>query len=753
MLLALFVCLCGTVGAVEPERFAGRTLAEALRMLQQRGLPIVYSSAVVTSAMRVDREPAASDARRVLDELLAPHTLEARQGPGGLLQIVRATRRSPRAGRVAGEDAPASSKPTGSDRQSTAIAPTYRETVVVHAPPYGSEHRDVATDVTLDGRQLVARTTVLTGDALMAMHTTPRVAPTGDFRSDFALRGSGARHLGVVIDGAPAFHLQHGIPSVPNSAALAMIAPAAVDYATVQVGAHPRRFTDTLGGQLTVGIREGSRESFKASGSIGGISAAISAEGPLGSQGRGSWLVSGRHNLLDWPTTSFAAEYAGFGFGFRDLQMKTVYDFDADHQVSLTAVAGQSVADRADEEGPGGLFEARHSASLVSVGWRSTLTRSLVLQQRGYAVAHDLRNTDRFGATLVTGRERGLGYRADLTHVWQAVTLEGGGQVTRLRFSRTDPKADDHARREFQTAGYTHATWKAAPAVTLSSGLRITDSTMSRRACTSPWVAAEWKGRSAWSLAGAAGVGCQLPAPSVSMHIEGSLPVERARYLDVTIERRITPAVHLQATWFDRSERDVLDTVAGAYSLSGASHGAELSLVLAHGARWTGSVAYSFGRTHHTDTATGERFWGDFDQRHAIGAFLSGVFGRTTMTAAFRSGSNFPIAGRFTSRDELLFEGEQRNTVRRPTYARLDLQASRFFPIGKRRLTLFAEVLNVLDRTNYGPANGQILPGGRAIGFSETLLPRFIAAGLRVDFERVTSVQETVNKARSPAGR
>src|SRR6185503_1878884 len=110
------------------------------------------------------------------------------------------------------------------------------------------------------------------------------------------------------------------------SAMLAMISPEVVDRAVLQVGAYGRHFSDALGGEVGITIREGSRTRTTFGGSIGGVAASVVAEGPLGANARGSWLFSGRQSFLDWPTTSFATEYGGTGFGFRDLQAKTVYD-------------------------------------------------------------------------------------------------------------------------------------------------------------------------------------------------------------------------------------------------------------------------------------------------------------------------------------------------------------------------------------------------------------------------------------------
>ena len=63
------------------------------------------------------------------------------------------------------------------------------------------------------------------------------------------------------------------------------------------------------------------------------------------------------------------------------------------------------------------------------------------------------------------------------------------------------------------------------------------------------------------------------------------------------------------------------------------------------------------------------------------------------------------------------------------------MRASRTFRAAGRRMTLFVDVVNVLNRTNTGLANGVIRPDtGEAIGFTERLLPRLPTAGLTVEF-------------------
>lgn len=61
----------------------------ALDELKESGLRLIYSSALVTEDMEVGARPSSDSPRQVLTEILAPHGLVARAGPGGRLVVVR----------------------------------------------------------------------------------------------------------------------------------------------------------------------------------------------------------------------------------------------------------------------------------------------------------------------------------------------------------------------------------------------------------------------------------------------------------------------------------------------------------------------------------------------------------------------------------------------------------------------------------------------------------------------------------------
>jgi outer membrane receptor protein involved in Fe transport len=292
-------------------------------------------------------------------------------------------------------------------------------------------------------------------------------------------------------------------------------------------------------------------------------------------------------------------------------------------------------------------------------------------------------------------------------------------------------------------------------ALTLSPGVRVTGSTRLAQPAVSRWLLGEWIFRDGWSLNAATGVSQQLPELGYLRDAAGSpiLRPERASYIDIGIEQRLANAVRWQATLFSRNERDILrepyifpGIVADAltfpgqeqYSnaLRGKARGIELLVDRRSPSGFSGRASYSYGKTRYTDVFRQETFWGAFDQRHSLSLFGTYRFSpRASMGATFRTGSNFPVSALVAPRDGGLFEAGTRHQLRLPPYARLDLRADRQFGYLGRRLTLFVELLNALNRANMSRAVGSVDPAsGVAIGFTDMRFRRRVSAGVLVDF-------------------
>ena len=84
----------------------------------------------------------------------------------------------------------------------------------------------------------------------------------------------------------------------------------------------------------------------------------------------------------------------------------------------------------------------------------------------------------------------------------------------------------------------------------------------------------------------------------------------------------------------------------------------------------------------------------------------------------------------------VLFYGlaAERNTLRLPAYARLDIRADRVFNWSSHRITLFGEVINALNRTNLRNVPFSVDRRGRVSGATDSLMPIVPSVGCVVEF-------------------
>jgi hypothetical protein len=741
------------------ETYRGRRLSDALALLQMRGMRIVFSSEIVMPEMRVAIEPRATEPGRVLAELLEPHGLMAEPGPGGLLQVVRKPLPAARDPRLHKSKL---SRP--SDAPSQQSHPSFSERVQVTAPPFADAVGRGDSPWRADHEALQQAQPLLSGDPLRAVHALPHVSAVSDFHNELSVRGSASRHIGIVLDGVATPWLQHTAYGRGQIGSVAMFGTEVIESANLEAGAHPQRDGEWLGGQLGLTVRQGSRDETNLRGFITGTSTGVVAEGPIGRSQRGSWLVAARQSYLEWPLKRRnAEETAGFGFG--DVQAKLVYDVRAGQQAWITAVGGRAGIDGSDA-GWSALANGANLAGMLTVGWRSTLGAGLILSQQAHLVKHEFLNKHRTGHDADRGASGEIGYRAGLVRAIPRGLVEAGAQVRRTSVWHRTPlygtpavpglprldTVDEFEGTRWTRSAYVNVILTPSPRLVITPGLRMTGLGSIERPVLGRWILAEWAFRDRWTLNGSTGVSHQLPElqPQLAHRGHSLLRPERAAHAEAGIGRDLAGRLRVRVTLFARREADVSGDQRGdltakmfdpavrdaMHTLRGSSHGIELSAHRKARSGLSGWASYSHSRSIYADPRRSETFDADFDQRHTFNVHGAYPFsGRAMAAVTFRAGSNFPVPGYLAERGGSLFAGPLRNTVRLPPYARLDARAQRTFDVAGRRVTLFVEVLNVLNRRNVGVAIGTIDPITEgATGFTELLLPRLPSAGLQIDF-------------------
>src|SRR6185369_15908358 len=99
---------------------------------------------------------------------------------------------------------------------------------------------------------------------------------------------------------------------------------------------------------------------------------------------------------------------------------------------------------------------------------------------------------------------------------------------------------------------------------------------------------------------------------------------------------------------------------------------------------------------------TGNRFPSDFDQRHTLNIY-GGYRLKPTVNLSLKMsyGSGFPIPGYLTKTGSLYYLAGARDQLRMPAYVRTDFRMNKSWTKDRWKLTLFGEVINLTNRTNY----------------------------------------------------
>jgi hypothetical protein len=642
------------------------------------------------------------------------------------------------------------------------------------------ESGSVPGSTSLHGRELENLRGAVLDDPLRAMQALPSATATDDFYSEFAVRGNSFRYVGLVVDGVPTRYLMHSVNGITDGGSIAMINSDTLGSVSLLPGSYAQRTGRQMGAEVDLITREARRDHFHGRAGLSGTSAGFVGEGPLAG-GKGSWLASIRRSYLDYLIERVDPE-AGFAFGFIDAQAKVAYDVSPRHQLSVTALVGRAAFDEGDPDiGENEIQTGISNAWLTSLSWRYLPSARFAVTQRLYSTGLRYDNENRGGATLDTARFSELGWRADASFspATRSVVefggdvewLEGRNLIVRQLSPVGGPiPLNDYDEHSSAASAYGQIRINLGSRLTFTPGTRVDYWSLTSTTTASPWINAELRLSERTRVRGGSGVYRQFPGLDelYGPYATGrSLRPERALHIDAGVEHTLPHQTRLQLNIYGRREKDVLwrpdseprlaanGTIQrGAIAaplvnaLDGEARGVEVVMRRDATDGFSGWAGYAYSRLRYTDTSTGEQFWGDADQRHTLTLYGNyRLSNRTSVSARYRYGSNYPRVGYIAESTTAparvpvvdgrpLFYGltAERNTLRLPVYSRLDVRADRAFNWSGRRLVLFIDIANILNRTNLRNTPYFVDDAGRVFDSTESLMPIVPSGGFVIEF-------------------
>jgi outer membrane receptor protein involved in Fe transport len=688
--------------------YQGRRLAEVLQDLRARGLHLIFSSAVVTEDLRVTLEPRSTQPRSILNEILPPLGLTARNGPGGTLLIVRA--RIPARVAVAPE-----------------AYPRFVEEIVVTPGKLSVVRQEASIPLTVDDADAVLVPS-FGGDVSRMIEMLPGIAAP-DNSAAFHVRGSHARDVSLVLDGLELyepFHLQS------FQSPFSLIDGQIIDTIDVYAGGLTADFGDRHGGFVKMSTLV-PQDPHSTRIEIGSLNSRVAYSAPTPA---GSWLISARAWYPEALRRTMELGEDGLDPRFGDGYVK--YSFSASPQTIVSAHA-LGASDRLDFSEPDGeeRVDYRNRNSYL---WLRTLRAwsPEILSETVLSAGHLDRSrrgvSDPEDEVIAVSDHRTvnlLGLKQDAA--WElsgAHLLRGGFEVRRLEAEYRYSKGGDSPRRldpaGTSTALYLTHRASLSPNFAAELGVRWDRQTHTGDAQLSPRLNAVWRRGERSEVRLSLGRFDQSQRINELRVEDGEIrfsPAELSRQAELTVQQELPRGLRLRldayyrrlsrlhpraenlfnpVELFPETEPDRILVKPDRARLRGV----EILLRGDPNKRVHGWMSYAWSSAR--DVIDGDVVPRSWDQTHALkwlAGYRPGEHWSFSLSGVAHTGwPTTPATGELTT----LPDGSTRitrvlgprNSDRFPDYARFDLKASRAFPLRNSRLRLDAEIVNLADRKN-----------------------------------------------------
>jgi hypothetical protein len=173
------------------------------------------------------------------------------------------------------------------------------QTVTVTAPALATPEA-VTTSAFLVTPQAIASRAGALQDVARFVQSLPGVAiGTDDFRNDLIVRGGSPLENLYIVDNIEIPNINSFATFASAGGTVGLIDVQLIDNVTFLTGGFPAPFGNRTSSVLQINQREGRRDRVGGRATVGFAGAGAVVEGPIGSQQKGSWILSARRSFLD----------------------------------------------------------------------------------------------------------------------------------------------------------------------------------------------------------------------------------------------------------------------------------------------------------------------------------------------------------------------------------------------------------------------------------------------------------------------
>ncbi|MEL7449267.1 MAG: TonB-dependent receptor [Pseudomonadota bacterium] len=755
----------------EGRSLRGQTVRSVLDQYREAGLPLLYSSSLVSDELRVVAEPAATDPVDLLREILAPHGLQL-QMDAGVLLVVRDSRRADEAG---------SDSVTGADE--TVTGPRI-ETITVSASRY-EILRDVAPSQFSIDRRTIETMPDIGDDPLRVLQRLPGAAASGASAETF-VRGGDRGEVGIMLNGLRLFDPFH---VRDYQSIFSAIDSRAVQGVEVFMGGFPAPYGDRLSGMVLMESLEPAKERRTEIG----LSVYNTSVLAAGSRGDDSWLVSARRGNLDLVldpelgSPSYADVFAEYEWQLSDATRVAFNALVAWDRVEVVLEADPEELSRVSSDTDNAQLWTR-----IDNAWSERLSSTTVLAATSFDNSRngELNDEEKVVATVLDNRRvREFAFRQDFQfrqsdrrlvqwgvqfrqssaeYLYRNMASYGG--LSALFPGRDEPSALDIA---VQPDGASYALYysdrlRVGRRTSVEWGLRwddqtftdvASDSQLSPRLSFVHGFGAETELRLSW--------GRYHQVQGIhELQVEDGItrfwPAQQADHLIAGLRHRFSDRHSMRVELFDKTIRDVRPRFENLYDplalipeveadrvrldpSRANARGIEMSFDYLSGP-WNWWATYVLSRAEdRIDGRDEPRSW---NQRHAFMGGFSFSTDRWDIGLVANVHSGWPLTELQLVDEGFDEDGEPllvatpgpRNAGNHRTFASLDVRVARKWRLPRATVSAFLEVTNLTNRRNPCCLDWDFVEDGPATGTPELergvdyWMPLLPAVGVLIEF-------------------